>query len=302
MMAILALACTVACYSVQNIFVKDYQKRCGVGLSQSMWFTLMKSLFTIGLFFVLNGFRLTVTGPTTLFAALFALAAIFANWGAISAYGMGKIATVNMYVLIGSALVPFLYGILFLGEPMTLTKGVAVVLMCLSFVPAALFSGEKRQSGERGRFFFLCFICFLSNGAAGLLLKLNQAAENTAPANDFLIMMSIILAVLCVMILPFSRPRGTAGTGERPPLVSRESRNLRSAGCALGLCVFNGTASVMSMFAAESLPSSIQFPIISGGQLLLVSLLGWIFFRERITRADAIGMALALAAMVLFIL
>ena len=101
MMEVLAVIGTVVCYSLQNIFVKDYQNRCGVGIVQSLWFMAVKSLFTIILFWALNRFTLHVTGPTALFSFLFSVSAIFSDWGLIAAMELGKMAMVSMYSLIG---------------------------------------------------------------------------------------------------------------------------------------------------------------------------------------------------------
>ena len=299
-MEVLAVIGTVFCYSVQNIFVKDYQKRCGVGLAQSLWFTIMQSVFTIALFWAVNRFTLRITGPTALFSFLFSVSAIFSTWGSISAMELGKIATVSMYVLIGSALVPFLFGVCFLGEEMSIAKAAAILLMCVSFIPSAYVPKDKRtvlSRKNRVRFILLCAVCFVSNGVCALFLKLNQITAGASGANDFLILMAMMTVPICFIAMPILVKKRS--DQRRVPA---ESKSVRSLGCALGLCVFNGTASVLSMFAAKTLPSSIQFPVISGGQLVLISLLGWIFFKEMITRLELIGILLALGAMALFIL
>ncbi|MBC8544526.1 EamA family transporter [Bianquea renquensis] len=297
MMEVLAVIGTVVCYSLQNIFVKDYQNRCGVGIVQSLWFMAVKSLFTIILFWALNRFTLHVTGPTALFSFLFSVSAIFSDWGLIAAMELGKMAMVSMYSLIGSALIPFFYGACFLGEDLSIVKVVAIVLMCLSFVPSVYGSknnGTALSKKARIRFIALCIICFVGNGFCALVLKLNQIAVGASGANDFMILMALMTLPICLVALLLMK--------RQKPWIPAQARTGRSVGCALGLCVFNGTASVLSMFAAKTLPSSIQFPIISGGQLILISLWGWIFFKEKITKQEALGILLALAAMIFFML
>lgn len=188
MMEVLAVIGTVVWYSVQNIFVKDYQNRCGVGIVQSLWFTAIKSIFTVILFWALNCFTLYVTGPTALFSFLFSVGAIFSVWGLIAAMVLGKMARVSMYALIGSALVPFFYGACFLGEDLSTVKAVAILLMCLSFFPSVYAPKNNRTAlpkKARIRFIVLCIICFVSNGFCSLFLKLNQITAGASGANDF---------------------------------------------------------------------------------------------------------------------
>jgi len=43
----------------------------------------------------------------------------------------------------------------------------------------------------------------------------------------------------------------------------------------------------------------VVFPLVNSGGLLFVTILAWLIFKERITRVNALGIALTLAAVLL---
>jgi drug/metabolite transporter (DMT)-like permease len=68
-------------------------------------------------------------------------------------------------------------------------------------------------------------------------------------------------------------------------------------GSVVGVCNIGGNLSILLALAA--LPGAIVFPLVNSGGLLLVTVLAWLIFRERISRVNAIGIALTLAAVLL---
>ncbi len=68
-------------------------------------------------------------------------------------------------------------------------------------------------------------------------------------------------------------------------------------GGVVGACNIGGNLSIL--LALTSLPGAVVFPLINSGGLLLVTILAWFVFKERINRLNAIGVALTLAAVLL---
>ena len=72
---------------------------------------------------------------------------------------------------------------------------------------------------------------------------------------------------------------------------------------AFGFCfaVCNGVANIFSQESlAAGMPSSVQFPVISGSVIVLTALFGHWFFDEKIDRYGAISLALSVVGSVLF--
>jgi drug/metabolite transporter (DMT)-like permease len=68
-------------------------------------------------------------------------------------------------------------------------------------------------------------------------------------------------------------------------------------GGIVGVCNIGGNLSMLLALAA--LPGAIVFPLVNSGGLLLVTLLAWIIFKERISRVNALGIVMTLAAVLL---
>lgn len=294
-MAYFVLFMAALFYSGQIIFSKNYQLKSGSGFVQSIWFLLLISVSTIPIFLPLNAGDLSFEKNAILYAAIFAFVVVFSTIAFISAYSIGKITVVTMYTLIGSAIIPFIYGILFLHEEINLIKILAVLLMCLSFFPSALFSKDNLGQKFSLKYILLCIVCFLTNGIASLMLKLNQLAKGGNI--NFIILSSLILIVTCSVILLFMKLKR-----RNEKLLSSAMFNRKSLFFGLGFSLFNGSAALLSMTAAAELGSSVQFPILSGSQLILSGFVGYLFFKEKITRAEILGIMLALFSIILFVI
>jgi len=74
-------------------------------------------------------------------------------------------------------------------------------------------------------------------------------------------------------------------------------RNDFAYGSAVGVC--NISVNLSTLLALTLLPGAVVYPLINSGGLLLVTVLAWIIFKEKISRVNALGIALTLAAVLL---
>ncbi len=72
------------------------------------------------------------------------------------------------------------------------------------------------------------------------------------------------------------------------------------AGAGTGVCIGAGT--MFGIRALMELPGIVYFPSLSVGNLLLVTLLSGIFWKERLTGRQAAGLLLAITSIILIIL
>lgn len=300
-MVYLVLLAAVLSYSLQNIPNKKYQQLCGVGMAPSLVLILTSGLISLGLFFCLSGFQLGFSPASILYAAAFALIGMTGTPAQLKAFELGSISTVLIYTLIGCSVIPFAYGALFLKEQVTVWKVLALVLMCVSFLFKGLNNGQGKKAQGRDRWIYLgcCLCCFFSNGICSILLKLNQITPGALSQFPFMVWKSLfsVMAAGIVLAVLFRK---------QPPQQKQQTKTLLLGKtpllCALGLCITNGLGTVLSMTAASSLPSLIQFPVLNGGQLIFVCLIGRFLFHEKVSRREMVGVGLTLVSLVLFIL
>ncbi len=151
---------------------------------------------------------------------------------------------------------------------------------------AALFSLIYMNSEGKGfkvngllvTVFFAAGLCELSNKAYQM-----YALEQHKPL--FLLTIFVTCVVLCVIYMYMQKSRS--------PITTKESM----LGIAIG--VPNIFSAYFIINALESLPTSIVFPVLSVGTILLITLISTLAFGEKIDRKNKIAIVIFLASLVL---
>ena len=106
-----------------------------------------------------------------------------------------------MFAMLGGMVLPFLSGICFYGEPLTLGKAI-----CFAAVAASLFLTIKRGNKTPKKFYVYYAGMFILNGLSGVLSKLYQEADFAkASAAGYSVLIAASMAVLSLIALPFVR-------------------------------------------------------------------------------------------------
>lgn len=181
-------------------------------------------------------------------------------------------------------LVSLAVSILLFGErpsPIQLV-GAALVIAALVLIHGTTGEGTGKRGG-----FLLLLLTLLFSGCADAMSKVfeqwGDAAENTH--FFFWLFLTSLLFTVALAIRE----------GVRTKKKLRWQQLL--AGVAVGIP--NYFSSYLLLRALQSLPAFVAYPVYSTGTILLVLLAGMLFFRERLTKRQAIGAGLILAALVL---
>lgn len=298
-MPFVLLALTVTFFSAQFLFSKGYQLKTGSGFKLTFVFMSLMSSGIILEFLIFNRFRLHITHISLAYAFFYAVLILVCEIASLKAFNLGKVSIVSLYTLIGSVVLPFLYGTVILNEGLTLTKIIAIILICISFIPP-LFdnntaSQENTNKKSRLIFFMLCITVFLSNGLITIIQKAHQMSKNIVPESDFLILASIftfLLSAVCFFLIGKNEKGFLTGQSKKTVLICIMFAVLYG--------LFNGAGTILSMICAKTLPSSIQFPVISGGVVSLTAILSFIFYREKITTKIYLSIGLAVLSIIIF--
>ena len=224
---------------------------------------------------------LSGSGGTVLMGAVtgfFYVAALVGMQTSVHRNGAGLTAAFARLGLVISLLV----SVLFFGErpaPLQLV-GAALVLAALVLIHAGGEGGSKKGFG------ILLLTLFFSGGADAMSKVFEQLGD---PAENSRFFFWLFVTAL-LMTAGFALREGRR-TGKR--LVLREL----AAGAAVG--VPNYFSSFLLLRSLQSLPAFLVFPVFSTGAILLTLLAGALFFRERLTRRQTLGVCLILAALVL---
>ena len=191
-----------------------------------------------------------------------------------------------------STIIPTLSGVLLFHETISPVQIIGIVLMLACILLSADLKAEKGSASFK--WILYCAVLFISTGAIGVLQKLHQSTPHKGELGEFLI---ISFSIPC-LYLALCTAR----------LVSREKEeraHLRALLSVLPIVLMavSGIAVAvnnrLNLLLSGLLDSSIMFPVVNGGGLILTTLSATLFFKERLTKKQWVGMVIGLTAVIL---
>ncbi len=292
--------------SFMYVFMKLFSGSVKNGLAVSLAFTVVSTLVaTIACAIIGGGIPFDILESNLLAIAFGVVTIGFALLGIVVSK-LGSMSMYSMFATLGSIVISFLFGIIFNGEGVMTSafRYVAIAIMVVSLVfPVLDDMKAKGDSKKKGLLFWLaCFAGFVVNGLTGPIMTLQESVQKTAEINSiqfcglYLLFTAVMaLLVLCVMFaIPKTRPQVKLSkqiVGVKPLLFSAGYGAVTVVGNALNIEALS-----------HGVPSSVQFPVVNGGVILVTALIGMFAFREKSGIFTKIGLGLTLIATVLFVL
>ena len=190
-----------------------------------------------------------------------------------------------------ATIIPTLSGALIWKERIAPIQIVGIVLMLACI---CLASNLKRSEGATSlRWMIYCGITFVATGFIGVLQKWHQSTEYKGELNEFLIVALSVSAIYsAVLTLIACRKEGkSAGIGTLFRVVPIITMVLSGVGVALN--------NQWNLYLSGVLDSSVMFPVVNGGGLMLTTVAATVVFRERLSLKQWIGLAIGLISVIL---
>lgn len=280
---LLLIAATVL-FSIQFVFNKVYQREAGETFVSSCFFLMLSSLVFGVLMFIYNGCRLAFEPFSLLMALCNMIVCVGCGYFGIVALSISDLAKYSLYMMLGGMAIPFIYGFAFNGDAVTWQKIVCFVTIAAALYVNAVGGGRSKKGGWKAR---LCYAAiFFFNGFSGVVTTIHQnpaAGVAIVGTNDFAIWSRIVNVLFAGAVVLWGMRRGQ---------VKRLSVKALSA--AGGYGIVNGIASVLLLISIVHIEPSVQYPIITGGCVVLSVVFG-LFFKEKITLRNAICALITLA-------
>ncbi len=290
----------VFCFAAQFAFTKLYQR--SVGQTATSSFVMLAGISVAGalIFFFAGGCHVEFSPISWMWAIIFAIVMIPYYIIGIKVLSLGSLAIYSMFMMLGGMLVPFFYGVLFLQEDISISKLVGTVLLSGFIILQAVCqkgSSEKKTQKKTKRLFFaLCIVIFFINGLVGVITKAHSISIGAVNATSFTTTYCAISGALSLIILLLT------GMNNR-----KETKNTLKHALAptsllimalLGAATYGGN--FLQLLAADSVPSSVQFPLVSGGVIALSALVSHFVFKEKISKIEWISVVGAFVSTFLF--
>ena len=269
-------------YAVQFLFTKLYQNNEQDGLTASLNFSMGSMAVICVMMLCMLRFQVAVTGFSLLMSSVMACVCLGLVYFSIASLARVNLSLYSVFMMLGGMLLPFVYGLLFLGEALTAGK-----VICVLLIAASMALSVERGVSQKGAFKYYIGV-FLINGMSSVVSKIHQIhPEKNVPTANFLFLTDLMVIAVSALLICCR-----AGRKGFQPIFSRKHWK-----CFGGYGLSAGTAEFLSMTAMISLPASIQFSLVSGGVIVCSTVIS-ILRREKQSVKTVLSVLLALAALI----
>lgn len=227
------------------------------------------------------------TGPTRLFPAAegFGLTLALGAIGGFGFLGSFWLLQVNIrkngmvlpttFMKLG-IIIPTVMSMLFFGEA---PRPVQIIGLIASLVAIVFMQGKGGQAKSS----LLLLALLLVTGLSNAMSKIFEQIGPEAYSDQFLFYIFLTALILCALLC----------------IRRGQKLTLADALCGFALGIPNYLSSRFMLLSLSEIPAVIAYPTYSVASIVLVALVGVIFFKEKLNRRKLIGLGIILAALVL---
>lgn len=290
LMIVLAVILLAGDFAVNKL----YQKRYGTSLETGLKFNALIGLFTSIIFFAINGFKFEFSAFSILMAGIVALSVMSYNILGFRVLRSGSMAFYTLFLMCGGMFVPYVWGVLFLHEKLSLMHLAGLILIIFAI---ALTANDKKLPGKR--ILALCVIIFFLNGISSVAAKMHQIEKTyfCITETEFVIATGIakfIIAAIAYMVVKIGKN-------------DKNADKCNKSGFAWGVflivlsTLLSGLSYILQLNGAKNLPATVLYPLITGGTIIFSSVTGIIFFKEQISKKLILSIIVCFAGTCMFL-
>ena len=256
--------------ALQNVTKKIYNK---ISPAPGAYLFSTVSALAAVIFFAATSSELTFSAKVIPYSIAFAAAYTTALVGSVVAISSGPLSITSLITSF-SLILPTLYGLIFLRDPISTFFYPAFALLILSLF---LINKNKESVKIQVKWIVSVSFAFLGNGFCTIFQKMQQSRFQGEFKNEFMIIALIITAIFtCVMMLYKER---------------HDLKKQPISAYPLGLLcgIFNGAVNLFVMILSGRMAISLMFPLISAGGIVAAYLIATVFYKEKLSRLQQLG-------------
>ena len=275
------------------VLQRVYQS-CAGQANAAARFGLTAGVLSIGVMLVMNGLTIEFSWYSLINAALKALVGFAYTVIGFDLMKRGKMVLYTLFLMSGGMLLPAIWGWCFLGDPLLPMRLIGTVVI----VGAIAISGGKTE-GVDTRTLIECVAVFVLNGFVSIFSKLHQAnADYQVVSTTAYALYSATFSVgMNAAYFLATRRQAAAEQAEG----NKKARRVRLLGIVALYSLIGTVSSLLQLEGAKTLPASVLYPMITGGSVVLTGLFALLFFGERPSKREWIGIGLCLVGTLTFL-
>ena len=267
----LLIALAALLFSSQFMFNNGFQKENETGWNSTVKLTFYTSVIGFVITLIVNKFALNFSLFSWEIATIYAFVCILLNYCTIKVFEYASLSVYSVFSMIGGMALPFVYG-LTKGEELKLSKIICFLLISLSII---LMMKRDKKSNKA----FLYYMgVFILNGMVGVISSYHQSKTLLCvDSGSFLMLTKIIMTVLSLLVM-----------------LKTKDYKLSTKSClyCVGISGFNSIANLMLLFALLHLPTSVQYPMVTGGTIVFSTVIDLIR-KEKVSIREIIAVIIA---------
>lgn len=270
----------VVLFSLQFLFNQRFEHSRGAGLKSALEFSLYKSAVIVVIMLIISGFKVEITPFSLVMSVIYAVSGIAMTVFSMKAFSVANLSVYSVFSMLGGMLLPFILGVGFYNEELSLFK----IICCLLIVVSVLLNIKKGTQDKKAIIYYMAV--FVLNGLAGVISKIHQSSDMPhSDSSGFMMLTSLVTVVICAVMLLIKY--------KTIPVIKGKELLFAS-----GYGVFNGVGNLFLLISLVHLPASVQYPLVTGGVMLFSTLISAIR-KEKISKREYIAAAISFVASVL---
>lgn len=235
-------------------------------------------------FIVTAGGSLCFSCEVALYSIAFAISYSMAMIGSVQSIKYGPLA-VSSLINQCSLILPTLYGIALLGDEIGVFGyiGIILVFACLWLVKPRT---DKSPGGVSAKWLLWVAIGFIGNGMCSVIQKAEQLKFNGGYKNEFMILALFIGAI--VMFL---------ASLKNSKNIKKDAVDAIKYAPVQGIA--NGLLNMFVMILTALVPTSLLFPVVLSGGIIITFIASVTIFKEKITTRQLVGYILGIISIAL---
>lgn len=194
-----------------------------------------------------------------------------------------------------STIIPTLSGAVIWKEHISVIQIIGIILMltCMYLAVDVKKDSANVTNNKNTRWMIYCGILFIATGMIGVMQKWHQSTVYKNELNEFLIV-SFLFSCIFTTICVFKTSKEAN---------AKENRKKVLTVIPLAIMIFLGVMTAinnrLNLFLSGELDSSIMFPVVNGGGLMLTTLAATLIFKEKLSKKQWVGLFVGVVAVIL---
>lgn len=270
---------------------KKYQNLVGTSMTAGLVYNALMGIFSAGIMLVINRFQVNFSFFSIVMAGILALFVVSYIFIGFNIMERGNISLYTMFLMSGGMVLPYIWGVLFLNEELTVFRMLGLVTIIFAIVISN--SGTKKTGLKQ---LLMCIAVFLLNGMTSITAKMHQInpVSEFVTSMDFSFLVMIFKSIMCFIMILLCRKKLCFDATTKMSIKASVPIIILAASS-------DGISYMLQLIGAVKLPASVLYPFITGFSIFLTSIAGVVVFKEKLTARQWLGVAMCFAGTLMFL-